>query len=82
MSTVPKKKVTEISNGGLKNHTRHEYRELSCVAGGFAKAGDTKKLYTTLYCAVCGGTKEIVAATNISQSETPTEDTADATAKV
>lgn len=61
MAKVPEKKVVP--------HTRHEYLELSCVSQGFYKAKngilDNSKMYTTLYCRVCGQPKEIVAASNM-----------------
>jgi len=62
MVKVPDKKVIP--------HTRHEYRQLECVADGFFKTNkvgvqDQTKLYTTLFCVVCGEKKEILAASNL-----------------
>lgn len=66
-------KVTEMNKKAVQQvdkHTRHAYQELTAVSNGFTKVAkdgkeDKSKIYITLFCSICGGTKEIVAASGL-----------------
>lgn len=76
-------KVTEMKKKTEKEpfkHDRHNYAQVVCVEQGYNKATkdksgvDGSKMYTTIFCTICGETKEIVAASNLHVPEIPEED--------
>lgn len=64
-------KVTDIKKTEkVEKHTRHNYCQISATADGYNKAGkdgnvDSTKIYTSVFCSICGEVKEVVVASNL-----------------